>query len=109
MNRRPHVRATITYLTTEEGGRQTPVFSGYQGQFHYQGEHDTGWLAVQYFSNRESVNPGDSVDCEIWFGTPEMHFHPIALGTRFHVQEGGRVVGNGIITEILRRDDSGAA
>jgi len=91
----------VTYLKPEEGGRQTPVFSGYRGQFHYEGEHQHAWDAEQSFPSRELVQPGEGAECEIWFASPEQHLHRVKPGLRFHVQEGGRVVANGIVTEVL--------
>jgi elongation factor Tu len=101
MPRLAHIRARVTYLKTEEGGRHTPVYSGYRGQFHYEGEHDTAWDAVQYFVGRGSVQPGDSAECKIQFVSPSNHLHRVRPGLRFHIQEGGRVMANGVVTEVL--------
>jgi translation elongation factor EF-Tu-like GTPase len=108
MNRQPHARAQVTYLTAEQGGRQTPVFSAYRGQIHYEGEHE-GWDAEQFFIGRDVVKPGESSECEIYFASPEKHLYRVGPGIRFRVQEGGRVVGNGVITEILWKLTDGRA
>lgn len=53
-----HLEATITFLRTEQGGRKSPVLSGYRGQFDDGGED---WDAIQTYSGVERVNPGDTV------------------------------------------------
>src|SRR5215813_3490762 len=108
MNRQPHVRARVTYLNSEDGGRLTPVFSGYRGQFHYEGEQQQGRDAEQFFVGREQVGPGESAECEIWFALPEKHLHRVKPGLPFQIQEGGRVVANGVVTEIFKKSRDGS-
>jgi translation elongation factor EF-Tu-like GTPase len=108
MNPEPHARARVAYVRTEDGGRQGPVFSGYRGQFHYDGERNVAWDAMQTFPGRDQVLPGESVDCDIWFLSPQLHAHRLSLGGRFQIQEGGRIVAQGVITEILNQRDANA-
>ena len=93
----PHVKAEIYYLTTADGGRSTPVHTGYRGQFHFNG---TDWDAAQQFIDTNTCEPGQTVQALIQFAS--LH-EIIALfkGFKFEVREGAKTVGMGIIIEIL--------
>ncbi len=99
MNRpNPDVEAQITFLRTEEGGRQGYALSGYRPQFFYDGEdHD----AVQEFMDKEKVYPGDTVTVRLHFLRPELLFNRVRIGDSFKIREGVRVVAHGKITRIL--------
>ena len=94
----PHTQfeAEIYILTKEEGGRHTPFFSGYRPQFYIRTTDVTGTISLP--DGVEMVMPGDNikVTCEL--------IAPIAIedGTRFAVREGGRTVGAGVVTKILK-------
>lgn len=100
------VRAQIRYLTAEEGGRAQPVFDGYRGQFHYAGEQDEvhdGFQRFPTFGPDEPIPPGKTVPAVIEFHEPywtEFHSKRMAVGTRFQIQEGRRIVGRGVIAAI---------
>jgi elongation factor Tu len=83
-------------LTKEEGGRHTPFFNGYRPQFYLRTTDVTGTLTLP--SGVEMVMPGDNVTVEVELITP------VALEKelRFAVREGGRTVGAGVITEIIK-------
>ena len=83
-------------LTKEEGGRHTPFFSGYRPQFYFRTTDVTG--AVKLVGGAEMCMPGDNTQMEIEMG------QPIAMdaGLRFAVREGGRTVGAGVVTEIIK-------
>jgi translation elongation factor EF-Tu-like GTPase len=103
----PHfIEARIRYLTAGEGGRTAPVASGYRGQFHYAGEPDTPHDGFQYFPYvpaAEFVSLGSEVralvrfDREMWDG---LHAAKMRVGTRFTIQEGRKVVGEGVVTGL---------
>jgi len=95
---KPHTNFTaeIYVLTKEEGGRHTPFFQGYRPQFYVRTTDVTG--IVKLPEGTEMVMPGDNISVEVEL------ISPIALeeGTRFAIREGGRTVGAGQVTEILK-------
>jgi elongation factor Tu len=94
----PHTKflGEIYVLSKEEGGRHTPFFNGYRPQFYFRTTDVTGTAKLP--EGTEMVMPGDNVQLEI-----ELHT-PVAMekGLRFAIREGGRTVGAGTITEILK-------
>ena len=94
----PHTQfdAEVYILTKEEGGRHTPFFKGYKPQFYIRTTDVTG--SVELPEKVEMVMPGDNVKFVVTLGAP------IALeqGTRFAIREGGRTVGAGVVTKILK-------
>ncbi|MEN9254263.1 MAG: elongation factor Tu, partial [Gloeomargarita sp. SZTDM-1c_bins_89] len=99
----PHTEfeAEVYVLTKEEGGRHTPFFAGYKPQFYVRTTDVTGTIKA-YTSddgkNVEMVMPGDRVRM-----TVEL-IHPIAIeqGMRFAIREGGRTIGAGVVTKIIK-------
>jgi elongation factor Tu len=91
-----HYLAEVYVLTKEEGGRHTPFFNGYRPQFYFRTTDVTG--SVKLPEGTEMVMPGDNVQMEIELITP------IAMdeGLRFAIREGGRTVGAGVVTKILK-------
>ena len=66
---KPDIQAEISFLATEDGGRQGSVLSGYRGQFFYRGEdHD----AIQEYIDKECVHPGETVITQLHFLHPEL-------------------------------------
>ena len=94
----PHTKfkAAIYVLTKEEGGRHTPFFTKYRPQFYFRTTDVTG--VIELPEGVEMVMPGDNVDM-----TVEL-IAPVALenGTKFSIREGGRTVGAGVVSEILK-------
>jgi elongation factor Tu len=94
----PHTKfkGEIYVLSKEEGGRHTPFFNGYRPQFYFRTTDVTGTAKLP--EGTEMVMPGDNVSLEI-----ELHT-PVAMekGLRFAIREGGRTVGAGTITEIIK-------
>jgi elongation factor Tu len=94
----PHTKfeAEVYVLTKEEGGRHTPFFKGYRPQFYFRTTDVTG--SVELPEGMEMVMPGDNVQMTIELITP------IAMEEqlRFAIREGGRTVGAGVVTKILR-------
>jgi elongation factor Tu len=91
-----HYLAEVYVLTKEEGGRHTPFFNGYRPQFYFRTTDVTG--SVKLAEGTEMVMPGDNVQMEIELITP------IAMdeGLRFAIREGGRTVGAGVVTRIIK-------
>jgi len=94
----PHTdfEAEVYVLSKEEGGRHTPFFSGYRPQFYVRTTDVTGNIELQ--PGVEMVMPGDNTKMTVHL------IQPIALeeGLRFAIREGGRTVGAGAVTKILK-------
>jgi len=94
----PHTqfKAEVYVLKKEEGGRHTPFFTGYRPQFYFRTTDVTGVAKLP--EGTEMVMPGDNVQMEIEL------IQPIAMdqGLRFAIREGGRTVGSGVVTEIIK-------
>jgi elongation factor Tu len=95
----PHTQfeGEVYVLSKEEGGRHTPFFSGYKPQFYFRTTDVTG--SVKLLGGAEMCMPGDNVRIEVDLGEK-----PIAMenGLRFAIREGGRTVGSGVVTKILK-------
>jgi len=99
----PHTQfeSEVYILKKEEGGRHTPFFSGYRPQFYVRTTDVTGTIkqfTADDGSEAEMVMPGDRIKM-----TVEL-IHPIAIeqGMRFAIREGGRTVGAGVVSKILK-------
>jgi len=94
----PHTqfKAEVYILTKEEGGRHTPFFKGYRPQFYFRTTDVTG--VAELPAGVEMVMPGDNVALVVELITP------IAMekGLRFAIREGGKTVGAGAISEIMK-------
>ena len=94
----PHTEfeGQVYILTKEEGGRHTPFFDGYRPQFYFRTTDVTGVAHLP--EGVEMVMPGDNVEI-----TGDL-IHPIAMeeGLRFAIREGGRTVGSGRVTKIIK-------
>ena len=95
---KPHTefKCEVYILSKEEGGRHTPFFSGYRPQFYVRTTDVTGSCALA--EGTEMVMPGDNVEMTVTLVAP------IALekGTKFAIREGGRTVGAGVVSEIIK-------
>jgi len=94
----PHTQfnAEVYVLSKDEGGRHTPFFNGYRPQFYFRTTDVTGSIVLP--EGQEMVMPGDNTNMEVDL------IQPIAMdqGLRFAVREGGRTVGAGVVTEIIK-------
>ena len=94
----PHTdfKAQVYVLTKEEGGRHTPFVANYRPQFYFRTTDVTG--VVKELGGAEMVMPGDHVEMTVSL------IAPIAIenGTKFSIREGGRTVGSGNATEIIK-------
>ncbi|MEQ1849671.1 MAG: elongation factor Tu [Candidatus Peribacteraceae bacterium] len=95
---KPHTEfeAEVYILTKEEGGRHTPFFKGYKPQFYLRTTDVTG--SVELPAGVEMVMPGDNLKFVVQLGAPSA----IDTGTRFAIREGGRTVGSGVVTKIVK-------
>jgi len=94
----PHIEAKIEYLTTEAGGRSTPVFSGYRPQFYY---HGMDWDAEHMYPEVDEVSPGDTVKAQLRFLSPREHLGNVVVGMPFLVREGTQTMAYGIVTSVF--------
>ena len=94
----PHTefKASVYVLKKEEGGRHTPFFNGYRPQFYFRTTDVTGTIELP--AGVEMVMPGDNIEMDVKL------IAPIAAekGLRFAIREGGRTVGSGVISEIIK-------
>src|SRR6202008_246027 len=94
----PHTgfKGGVSGLKKEEGGRHTPFFNGSRPQFYFRTTAVTGVANLP--EGTEMVMPGDNIQMTIEL------IQPIAMaeGLRFAIREGGRTVGSGVVTEIIK-------
>ena len=94
----PHTEfmSSVYILSKEEGGRHTPFFDGYKPQFYFRTTDVTGVAHLP--EGVEMVMPGDNVEMRVELDKP------IAMeeGLRFAIREGGRTVGAGRVTKVLK-------
>jgi elongation factor Tu len=94
----PHTEfeAQVYVLTKEEGGRHKPFFSNYRPQFYFRTTDVTGTIDLP--EGTEMCMPGDNTTMKVTL------IAPIAMdeGLRFAIREGGRTVGAGSVTKILK-------
>jgi len=94
----PHqkFKCDVYILSKDEGGRHSPFFTGYRPQFYFRTTDVTGVVTLE--AGREMVMPGDHVSLTVDL------IAPIAMEKELHfaIREGGRTVGSGVITEILK-------
>jgi elongation factor Tu len=93
----PHrkFKAQIVALTTEEGGRHSPFFSGYRPQFYFRTTDITGSVTLP--EDRQMVMPGDNCEVQVEL----IHTIAVEKGLRFAIREGGRTVAAGAVTDII--------
>jgi elongation factor Tu len=89
------MRATVYALTSAEGGRHSPFFTGYRPQFYFRTTDITGTVTLP--EGKEMVMPGDTTDLIIEL----INTIAVEQGVRFAIREGGRTVGAGTVTEIV--------
>ena len=94
----PHTKfeAEVYVLSKDEGGRHTPFFKGYRPQFYFRTTDVTG--TVKLPAGTEMVMPGDNLKFEVEL------IAPIAMEEklRFAIREGGRTVGSGVVSKIIK-------
>jgi elongation factor Tu len=94
----PHTEfdASVYILSKDEGGRHTPFFNNYRPQFYFRTTDVTGVVTLP--EGTEMVMPGDNTDISVTL------IQPVAMdeNLRFAIREGGRTVGAGQVTKILK-------
>ena len=94
----PHTKfkGQVYILSKEEGGRHTPFFNNYRPQFYFRTTDVTGVISLP--EGTEMCMPGDNVDMDVELITPIA----IEEGLRFAIREGGRTVGSGVVTGVVK-------
>ena len=94
----PHTEfsAEVYVLTQAEGGRHTPFFNNYRPQFYFRTTDVTG--SIELPAGTEMVMPGDNTSMTVKLITPVA----IEEGLRFAIREGGRTVGSGVVSKIIK-------
>jgi elongation factor Tu len=94
----PHTQfeAEVYVLSKEEGGRHTPFFSGYRPQFYFRTTDVTGTATLM--GDADMCMPGDNVKLSVEL------IAPVAMdaNVRFAIREGGRTVGSGVVTKVVK-------
>ena len=96
------IESQIRYCTPDEGGRKTGVYSGYRGQFHYDGDDFDGF---QYFPDdpKSMIALGHEVRAFVRFledRWEQIHKINVQVGKTFQICEGARIVGVGVVTRL---------
>ena len=91
-----HFKAEVYILKKEEGGRHTPFHNNYRPQFYVRTTDVTGTISLP--AGVEMVMPGDNLTIDVQLLSPIA----LSVGLRFAIREGGRTVGAGQVTEILK-------
>src|SRR5436190_687473 len=96
----PHTKfeSNVYVLTKEEGGRHTPFFTGYRPQFYFRTTDVTGTATLP--EGVEMCMPGDNIEMRVELEDDK----PVAMdeGLRFAIREGGKTVGSGVVTRIVK-------
>ncbi|MGL4948710.1 MAG: elongation factor Tu [Mycoplasma sp.] len=94
----PHTEfeSEIIALKKEEGGRHTPMFKGYRPQFYFRTTDVTG--SIELKPGVEMIMPGDNTSITVQLIAPVA----IEVGSKFSIREGGRTVGAGTVTKIVK-------
>ena len=94
----PHTEfeGQIYVLKADEGGRKTPFFKGYRPQFYFRTTDVTG--TIEFADGREMAMPGDNVTIKVQL------IAPVAMEEklRFAIREGGRTIGSGVVSKIIK-------
>lgn len=83
--------ASVTFLSTSEGGRTHPAYSGYRPAHRVRKDYLTS--GIHHYADLEFVNPGQTACAEISFVTPYAYPHCLSVGQVITLQEGARMVG----------------
>ena len=99
METKSHFIAELSYLSTENGGRNTAAKSGYRPQveFDFTEKQTSG---IQKFIGKDEVKPGEKVLAEITVLSPKFFENKLEVGMEFKFNEGSKIIGTGKVIEI---------
>lgn len=95
----PHIEAEVTALATEDGGRKSPMLSGYRPNHDFGLEGMLNDATHQY--EKGQLAPGETGKALLTLHVPEYQRGRLHEGMEFTVQEGSRIVGRGKIVKVL--------
>ena len=96
--RTPDVEAELTFLTPEQGGRHTPVSTGYRGDLFYRGQNH---VTLHEFLGTQSVDPGKTVNVLMRFLNPQVLHEHLRLNDKIESREASQTVARGKITRVI--------
>jgi len=99
MKRDPDIEAHVALLSTEDGGRQGPAFSGYRPNHLVTENYLTS--GTHEYIGVDQLEPGSSTIANITFVSPEFYPNCLTVGQTINVQEGGKIVGYATIRKIF--------
>jgi translation elongation factor EF-Tu-like GTPase len=100
------IEAEISFLSSEEGGRTKPAYTGFRPPIYYD-DPEMGWDAMYDWGTEEPIQPGATVHARISFLSSEAHRGRLYPGKEFELREGSRVVGRGRVTRLLELENEG--
>ena len=100
MIKEPDFIAELYYHTAEEGGRATFAVTGYRPHIKFD-VHEMQTSGSQHFIGTSQIYPGDNVMCKITMVSPQIFKNLLEVGSKFKFMEGSRVIGFGVVNEIL--------
>ncbi|HTQ03842.1 MAG TPA: hypothetical protein VMI54_08285 [Polyangiaceae bacterium] len=95
---RRDIEVFLQFVPTSEGGRSTPVWTGYRAQVHYA---NGDWDAMHEYPDDERVLPGQRVRAFLHFLSPAEHLGKVVPGLDFEIREGSRVVAHGRVERLV--------
>lgn len=95
------IRAVIHFASTAQGGRKTPIRSGYRPPFYFRSDPNTGYDGVVTLEDRSQAMPGEECIAHVRFIHPELVWDLLEPNARFTIQEGARVVASGTVLQVL--------
>lgn len=104
MEKKPHFKATLTYLSTEDGGIVTPVSSGFRAVLRFPYDNRE-FIANQTFLETDIVFPGDSIIADIYLLDAREILDKIYTGADFNLLTNSETIASGIITHIYPIED----
>lgn len=97
------VRATVSLLRTEDGGRKSPLWSGYRATVFLRADKPlTGNDAVMTLDERDICIPGEDCAVQLRFLSPELVQDVLRPGATFQLKEGSRVIANGKVGSLVK-------
>lgn len=98
--KRPDLEIEMKILSEKEGGRKTPFFDGYRGQFYYS---NSDWDANYKIVDKKEAVPGENVKLRVQTSSREIHYGKFEIGTQVKIREGNRTIAEGTVSKVLNQ------
>jgi len=98
--KRPDLEIKMKVLSEVEGGRKTPFFDGYRGQFYYD---NSDWDANYTILDKQMAVPGEEVNLKVKTRSQEIHYGKFEIGKAIKIREGNRTIAKGEVTKVLNQ------